>query len=180
LFSQENIYFDDFSTDDYEYGIMYVEMRIYENNIELVNKYKKLINIIPVIKKYSNDDNTIYAFTGYIIDNENNVSVIDVKLKLLNTDFAVIENKLVQEFNITDNEFSKLVENMNKPEDYVIKGKDENGSFIMHKKLFVNDSFEIEDTFGMSYAYILFLNYSNIEHENLSRRLLYYIMDFTY
>jgi hypothetical protein len=75
---------------------------------------------------------------------------------------------------------SNEIENMNKQEDYITKGKDANGVFTMHKKLFASDSFEIEDNFGMLYAYILSSNFSNIRHENISRKLMYYIMEFTY
>ena len=179
LFSQEIVSFDDFDTDDYEYGIMYVEMKNYTNNIRLANKNKEMLKEIPVIRKYSNKDNTIYAFTGYIIDDKNNVSIIDVKLKLLDDGF-VIQNELLRDFNIVKKEVPKLIENMHDPEDYIMKGKDKDGSFELHKKIFVKDSSEIEDSFGMLYAYILFSNFSNIDPENISRRLMYYIMEFSY
>jgi len=179
LFSQEAVFFDDFDTDDYEYGIMYIEMKNYMNNIRLVNKNKNLLKEIPVIRKYTNKDNTIYTFTGYIIDDENNVSIISVKLKLLNDGF-VIQDELLRDFNIAKNEIPKLIENMHDPEDYIMKGKDKDGSFELHKKIFVKDSSEIEDSFGMLYAYILFSNFSNIDPENISRRLMYYIMEFSY
>jgi len=179
LFSQETVSFDDFDTDDYEYGIMYIEMKNYTNNIRLANKNKKLLKEIPVIRKYTNKDNTIYTFTGYIIDDKNNVSIISVKLKLLNDGF-VIQNELLRDFNIAKKESPKLIENMHDPEDYIMKGKDKDGSFELHKKIFVKDSSEIEDSFGMLYAYILFSNFSNIDPENISRRLMYYIMEFSY
>jgi len=179
LFSQEIVSFDDFDTDDYEYGIMYVEMKNYTNNIRLANKNKEMLKEIPVIRKYSNKDNTIYAFTGYIIDDKNNVSIIDVKLKLLDDGF-VIQNELLRDFNIVKKEVPKLIENMHDPEDYIMKGKDKDGSFELHKKIFVKDSPEIEDSFSMLYAYILFSNFSSIDQNNISRRLMYYIMEFTY
>jgi hypothetical protein len=179
LFSQEAVSFDDFDTDDYEYGIMYIEMKNYTNNIRMVNKNKNLVKEIPVIKKYSNKDNIIYAFTGYIIDDENNVSIINVKLKLLDSGF-VIQNELSRDFNIVKNEIPKLIENMQVTEDYITGGKDKDGSFTLHKKILVKDSYEIEDSFSMIYAYILFSNFSSIDPDNISRRLMYYIMEFTY
>ena len=179
LFSQEAVSFDDFDTSDYEYGIMYVEMKNYTNNIRVVNKNKNLVKEIPVIKKYSNKDNTLYAFTGYIIDDENNVSIINVKLKLLNNGF-VIQNELLRDFNIVKNEIPRLIENMQVTDDYITEGKDKDGSFTLHKKVFVKDSYEIEDNFNMFYAYILFSNFSSINPDNISRRLMYYIMEFTY
>ena len=178
IFSQEMIVFDDFSIDDYENGIMYVEMKIYKNNLALANKTKKLLNEMPIIKKYSNIDSTIYIFTGNIVDSENNVAIVNVKLKLLNN--YILENELLSEFNITRNEIRKLIENMNEGDDFIIEGKDTNGSFELHKKLYVNDSYEIDDNFGMAYAYIIYFNLSNIDQEKISRRLMYYIMEFTY
>jgi hypothetical protein len=180
LFSQEIISFDDFDTGDYANGIMYVEIKIYENNINLADKYRQLIDEMPAIEKYFNGDNTIYTFTGYTIDNANNVSIINVKLKLSDFDLMFLENELLHGFNIDENEAKTLIEHMDEVEDYVIEGKDINGSFTVRKRLYVNDTFEIEDNFGMIYAYILFSNFSNIDRENISRRLMYYILEYTY
>jgi hypothetical protein len=180
LFSQETIGFDDFETGDYGYGIMYVEMKVYENNIRLVNKYKHLVHEMPVINKLSSGDNTIYTFTGYVIDNKNTFASVNVKLKLLDTDFLIIEDELSHEFNVADDELEILIDNMNEAGDYIKKGKDSDGSFTIYKKLYVNDSDEIEDNFGMSYAYILYFNFENIKQHSISRRLMYYILEFTY
>ena len=179
IFSQEMIIFDDFNIEDYESGIMYVETKIYRNNTALANKTKKLLNEMPVIKKYQNINSTIYFFTGNIVDTENNVVIIDVKLKLLNDDY-ILENELLYEFNIKRDEIKTLIENVNEEDDFIINGKDTDGSFELYKNLYVNDSYEIEDNFGMVYAYIVYFNLSNIDQEKISRRLMYYIMEFTY
>jgi hypothetical protein len=175
---QKNIDFDDFSTKEYEYGVMYIEKRIYENNLELVNKYKKLTSEMPIIKKYSYKDNIFYNFTGYIIDDENNVCIMNVQLKLLD-DITIIDKDLLNGFNINDNEIDNLKRTINEQDNYITKGNDANGSYIIYKNLYINDSFKIEDNFGMAYAFVLYFN-NNIDPEKISRRLMYYIMEFTY
>ena len=180
IFSQEIISFDDFEIGDFENGIMYFEQKIYKNNTNLTNEYKDLLNEIPIIKKYSNADNMIYSFTGYVIDNSNNVCIITVKLKLSDMNISLIENELLNEFAIDEKEIKILIENMNEAGEYIFEGKDTNGSFSVEKRLYFDDSYEFEDYFGMIYAYIIFSNLNRIKQENISRRLMYYILEYTY
>ena len=181
LYAQEIIKFDDFSVDGYENRVMYVELKKYENNLTLVNKYKELTKEMPSIKKYSSGDNTFFTFTGYVIENTNDIIVIDVMLKLVNDDITIINEKLLDGFDIENNEIDSLIKNSDDSEEFIIsEGSDLNGSFITHKKLFKNDSDEIEDNFSMMYAMIIHSNLENIRQENISRRLMYYILEFTY
>ena len=176
---QETIDFDDFSTEGYEYGIMYIERKIYENNLKLVNEYKKFIIEMPEITKYSYQGSTFFIFTGYIIDSENNVCIMDVKLKLFNDHITIFDKGLLNGFNIDGNEIDNLIKTINEQDNYIIKGNDINGSYSIYKNLYANDSSEIEDNFGIAYAYILYFN-NNIDPGKISRRLMYYILEFTY
>jgi hypothetical protein len=178
LFSQENISFDDFTTGNYENGIMLIELKMYQNNIVLANKYKKILNKMPVINKYSNENNTIYTYTGYIV-HEEDVIIMDVKLKLLNGDIN-IKKELISEFKIKNNEIEKLIESAEEDEAYIIEEEDSNGKFTMSRQLYVNDTSAINDNFSMFYALIILANLSEIGQEKVSRRLWNYITEFAY
>jgi len=54
-------------------------------------------------------------------------------------------------------------------------GKDDNGEYKFQRKLFYDDSYEIEEKFKLFYAVGIYYNFDNINQE-LSRDLLNYLL----
>jgi hypothetical protein len=105
---------------------------------------------------------------------------MNVNLKLLNDDIEYLEKDILKSLPIKEDDIDILIENLYETDDIYLEGNDQYGDYIINKKLFAEEAYEIADRFGMFYAYNVYLNFSKIDPSKINRRLMYYIMEFTY